>query len=104
MERPPRYGGIDLHRNCFTVYPRQADGRGTQRTWRSTALAAGAVTVQATDAVAVEATGNTRWFGAALHERGCKLVGGTPPVRGDQPVGAGDRGPRRGDRGGVSGE
>ncbi len=74
MKRQTRYLGVDLHRNCFTVHTRQADGRGTQRTWRSTELAAFAATVQATDAVAVEATGNTRWFCTALQDRGCKLV------------------------------
>ncbi len=60
MKRQPRYLGVDLHRNCFTVYTRQANGTGAQRTWRSTELGAFAVTVRATDAMAVEATGNTR--------------------------------------------
>ncbi len=73
-QRDPRDLGVDLHRNCFTVYTRAAHGTGRQRTWRSTELAAFAATVQATDAVAVEATGNTRWFCAALTPRGCRLV------------------------------
>ena len=28
-----RYMGVDLHRNCFTVYTRQADGSGESREW-----------------------------------------------------------------------
>jgi transposase len=38
------------------------------------ALGEFAQTVQATDAVAVEATGNTRYFCQSLQDRGCRLV------------------------------
>lgn len=74
MKRETRYLGVDLHRNCFTVYTREADGSGESREWAIRRLAAFAKTVRATDAVAVEATGNVRLFCAALQGRGCRLV------------------------------
>jgi len=74
MKRETRYLGVDLHRNCFTVYTRREDGSGSPRTWRSTELAAFARTLRPTDAVAVEATGNVRWFCAALQACGARLV------------------------------
>jgi transposase len=66
--------GVDLHRNCFTVYTRQEDGNGESREWTIRELKAFAKTVKASDEVAVEATGNVRMFCAALKDRGCRVV------------------------------
>jgi transposase len=69
-----RYLGVDLHRNCFTVCTLKEDGQSELRKWSIHSLSEFAHTVQATDAVAVEATGNTRYFCQSLKERGCRLV------------------------------
>jgi transposase len=69
-----RYLGVDLHRNCFTVCTLKEDGQSELRKWSIHSLSEFAHTVQATDAVAVEATGNTRYFCRSLKERGCRLV------------------------------
>jgi len=69
-----RYMGVDLHRNCFTVYTRQEDGSGESREWSIGELKAFAKTVKTSDEVAVEATGNTRLFTEALKDRGCRIV------------------------------
>jgi transposase len=69
-----RYLGVDLHRNCFTVCTLREDGQSELRKWSIHSLSEFAHTVQATDAVAVEATGNTRYFCHSLKERGCRLV------------------------------
>ena len=69
-----RYLGVDLHRNCFTVCTLKEDGQSELRKWSIYSLSEFAYTVQATDAVAVEATGNTRFFCQSLKERGCRLV------------------------------
>jgi len=69
-----RYLGVDLHRNCFTVYTRQEDGSGESRDWSIDSRTVFAKTVKATDEVAVEATGNVRLFCEALKERGCRVV------------------------------
>ncbi len=69
-----RYMGVDLHRNCFTVYTRAEDGSGESREWSLYDLEAFAQTVRAGDEVAVEVTGNVRLFCAALRDRGCRIV------------------------------
>jgi transposase len=69
-----RYWGVDLHRNCFTVCTLKEDGQSEFRKWSIHSLSGFAHTVQATDAVAVEATGNTRYFYRSLKERRCRLV------------------------------
>jgi len=69
-----RYMGVDLHRNCFTVYTREGDGRGESREWSIRSLKAFAKTVNATDEVAVEATGDVRLFLEALKGQGCRIV------------------------------
>ena len=66
--------GVDLHRNCFTVYTRMEDGSGKSREWAIRDRKAFAETVKASDAVAVEAMGTTRLFTEALKGRGCRLV------------------------------
>jgi len=57
-----RYMGIDLHRNCFTVYTRQEDGSGESLEWSIRSLKTFAKTVKASDEVAVEATALARKF------------------------------------------
>ena len=69
-----RYLGVDLHRNCFTVYTRAEDGSGESQEWSIHNLKAFAKTVKGKDEVAVEATGNVRFFCAALKDRGCRVV------------------------------
>lgn len=69
-----RYLGVDLHRNCFTVSTRQEDGSGESREWSIRNLPAFARVVRASDAVAVEATGNVRLFCEALKNRGNRVV------------------------------
>jgi transposase len=69
-----RYLGVDLHRNCFTVYTRSEEGRGESREWSIGNLLAFAKTVNTRDEVAVEATGNVRLFTQALKERGSRVV------------------------------
>jgi len=69
-----RYLGVDLHRNCFTVCTLGEDGKSELKKWSIHSLGEFAQEVQATDAVAVEATGNARYFCQALKERGCRLV------------------------------
>jgi len=69
-----RYMGVDLHRNCFTVYTRKEDGSGGSQEWSIRSLKAFAKTVKAKDEVAVEATGNVRLFCEALKGRGCRVV------------------------------
>ncbi len=69
-----RYMGVDLHRNCFTVYTRQEDGGGESREWSIRELPTFAKTLRASDAVAVEATGNVRLFTEALKDSGCRVV------------------------------
>lgn len=69
-----RHLGVDLHRNCFTVWTRKRDGEGELRNWSIHELKVFARTVKAADEVAVEATGNTRLFCEALRGRGCRVV------------------------------
>lgn len=69
-----RYLGVDLHRNCFTVFTRQEDGSGESRQWSIRDLKVFAQTVKGSDEVAVEATGNVRLFCAALRQQGCRIV------------------------------
>jgi len=74
MTMKKRYMGVDLHRNCFTVYTLGEDGSGQSRVWSIHHLKGFARTVEASDEVAVEATGNVRLFCAALKDRGCRIV------------------------------
>ena len=69
-----RYLGVDLHRNCFTVCTLKEDGKSDLKKWSIHSLGDFAQEVQATDEIAVEATGNARHFCQALKDRGCRLV------------------------------
>lgn len=54
--------GVDLHTNSFTVSTRTLQGRERIRTYRLADLDNFRKTLRKTDRVAVEATGNTRYF------------------------------------------
>jgi transposase len=69
-----RYLGVDLHRNCFTVCTLKEDGKSDLKKWSIHSLGDFAQEVQATDEIAVEATGNARHFCQALKDRSCRLV------------------------------
>lgn len=61
-----RYLGIDLHQDSFVVCLR-TEGETQFRRWKVEQIGEFAATLRASDALAVEATGNTRWF--------CQIVG-----------------------------
>jgi len=64
---PRRYLGVDLHRNSFLVCIRE-QGQARFQRWSLEQLPEFAAGLQAEDKMAVEATGNTRWF--------CRTVAG----------------------------
>lgn len=57
-----RYLGVDLHTNCFTVCIRNESGKEKLVTYRMSELKRFLKTLKDTDKLAVEATGNTRFF------------------------------------------
>ena len=57
-----RYLGVDLHTNSFTVCARGENGREKLATYRMSELKRFQRTLKDTDMLAVEATGNTRFF------------------------------------------
>jgi len=61
-----RHIGIDLHRNCFTACVRLENGRNYLSEWRLEDLPRFARKLRASDEVAVEMTGNTRFFHEAV--------------------------------------
>ena len=69
-----RYFGVDLHRNCFTVCELKENGENeiTQPSIKS--LGDFAKKLRSTDELAVEATGNTKYFCDELKNSGCKIV------------------------------
>jgi transposase len=69
-----KYLGVDLHRNCFTVCSRTRSGVEEMQEWSIHHLGGFAKTVKKVDEVAVEATGNTRFFTQALKDRSCRIV------------------------------
>lgn len=64
-----RYLGVDLHRTQLTVCTRLENGRTYLRQWPLRELQLFAAQLRKEDEVAVEATGNTRWFYDAVVER-----------------------------------
>jgi len=68
------YLGIDLHTNCLTVCYRTAQGQERTRTYALKDLSAFAKTLRKRDRLAVEATGNTRWFVAQIRRRVKEVV------------------------------
>src|SRR5215469_16559247 len=61
-----RYIGIDLHRNCFTACVRLENGRNYLSEWKLEELPRFIKKLRASDEVAVEMTGNTRFFHEAV--------------------------------------
>lgn len=57
-----RYLGIDLHTNCFTVCAIEQSGESKFEEYKLDAVAEFTRRLRASDHVAVEATGNTRFF------------------------------------------
>ena len=60
-----RYVGVDLHHDSFVVCVRGGSGQQLRR-WTMSAMAEFASSLRKDDALAVEATGNTRWFCAQV--------------------------------------
>jgi len=69
-----RYIGVDLHRDCFTACVRYDNGRERMQEWKLDKLRDFVKTLRATDEVAVEVSGNTRFFYDAVAPRVSKLV------------------------------
>ena len=69
-----RYIGVDLHRNCFTACVRWDNGRSQLGKWKLSDLNKFVFTLRSTDEVAVEATGNTRFFYDAVWSRVRRVV------------------------------
>ncbi len=69
-----RYEGVDLHRNQFMVCLRLENGRIYLREWKLQALPQFVKKLRASDEVAVEATGNTRWFFDAVRPHVARVV------------------------------
>lgn len=68
-----RYLGVDLHRNSFLVGVREQGQTRFQR-WSLEQLPEFAAGLRPEDELAVEATGNTRWFCRAVGERVRRMV------------------------------
>ena len=69
-----RYIGVDLHRDCFTACMRYDNGKETIRDWKLEQLGDFLKTLRSSDEVAVEVTGNTRFFYDAVAGRVRKVV------------------------------
>lgn len=70
----PRYLGVDLHRNCFTVATIAENKRLYLREYRLTELPAFVAKPRSTDQIAVEVTGNTRLFYDAVVAHVARVV------------------------------
>src|SRR5690348_9267604 len=68
-----RYLGVDLHQGSFVVCLRTG-GQTQFRRWEAEQVEKFAATLQTSDALAVEATGNTRWFCQAVGARAGRVV------------------------------
>jgi transposase len=69
-----RHIGIDLHRNCFTACVRLENGRNYLSEWKLEDLPRFAKKLRDSDEVAVEMTGNTRFFHDAVAPLVARLV------------------------------
>jgi transposase len=69
-----RYLGVDLHSNSMTVCYLTKSGKEELRTYSLSALAEFQKSLRRSDQVAVEATGNTRWFVGQIKERVGRVV------------------------------
>ena len=79
---PTRYLGVDLHRDSFLVCVREEGGARFQR-WGRDQVQEFSATLRPQDELAVEATGNTRWFCQQVAARVRRVVVVNPhPFRG----------------------
>lgn len=69
-----RFIGVDLHSNSITVCYLTKAGQEQLQTYSLSALAEFQKSLRRSDQVAVEATGNTRWFVGQLKERVKRVV------------------------------
>jgi transposase len=69
-----RHIGIDLHRNCFTACVRLENGRNYLSEWKLEDLPRFVKKLRASDEVAVEMTGNTRFFHEAVAPHVARVV------------------------------
>ena len=69
-----RYVGVDLHRDCFTACVRSEAGRTQTRSWKLAQVKEFARTLKPADELAVEATGNTRYFASMVREKVSRFV------------------------------
>jgi transposase len=69
-----RHIGIDLHRNCFTACVRLENGRNYLSEWKLEDLPRFTKKLRASDELAVEMTGNTRFFHEAVAPYVARLV------------------------------
>jgi transposase len=73
-----RHIGIDLHRNCFTACVRLENGRNYLSDWKLEDLPRFIKKLRDSDEVAVEMTGNTRFFHAAVAPHVARIVAVDP--------------------------
>ena len=73
-----RYIGIDLHRNCFTTCLRLENGRNYLSEWKLEDLPRFTRKLRASDQMAVEMTGNTRFFHEAVAPHVARVVAVDP--------------------------
>lgn len=69
-----RFIGVDLHSNQLTVCYLTRSGKEKLATFALTALGEFQKSLRSTDRLAVEATGNTRWFVAQIKDRVCEVI------------------------------
>jgi transposase len=69
-----RYIGVDLHRNCFTACTREENGEEGIREWKLDQLGEFVKKLRSRDEVAVEISGNTRFFYEAVVGRVSRVV------------------------------
>jgi transposase len=70
----PRYIGGDLHTNCFTVRVLTGKGENSFQEYKLSGLASFQKTLRRSDQLAVEATGNARFFYEQVRERVRRIV------------------------------
>lgn len=70
----PRHIGVDLHTTCFTVCLMDSKGESSFREYKLGELACFQKTLRRTDLLAVEATGNSRYFCEQVRARVRQVV------------------------------
>ena len=73
-----RYIGIDLHRNCFTACVRLETGRNYLTEWKMEELLRFTKKLRGSDEIAVEMTGNTRFFHQSVAPHVARVVAVDP--------------------------